>query len=52
MKNKNKNKIPKPNIGVFEVIFVILKFPSLFGHYGFFGMTLVIMELLGLSWLF
>jgi hypothetical protein len=50
--NNNNNKIPKPYIGVFEVILVTLRVPSLFGHYGVFGIILVILELLGLSWLF
>jgi hypothetical protein len=44
--------MPKPYIGVFEVILVILRDPSVFGQYGVFEITLVILELLGLSWLF
>jgi hypothetical protein len=58
MKNKkNKKKIRKPNIGVFAVIFVILRVPTSkciwslwsfrddFGHNGAFGVILVILRI-------
>ena len=45
-----KNKT-KPYIGVFKVILVILRVPSVFGHIGAFAVILVILEIRSVFWL-